>query len=147
MVRIIYLLLFSVSLLSCSKNTIDKVDTFGYSGLQNSFDSESGVYTRRYWGKTKEIKISLTADEKVCIIKHLKELNMKDTIDCSDGTKPQMYLKITINGKHFTCITSPSESLFCPGRKSFNKAYNYMRHVVESKKSVKDMPDSNIYYE
>lgn len=147
-------MLFSMSLTSCSeKDKQDSHTTFGFRNLSDSFDSKTGIFTRRYSEDSAQIKLVLTENERTKILKSFAENQFQyfpREIDCSSWRyHPTKYDYINLNDKtvRYTYNGLGNEGFFCIKGKRFHKVSKVIQDVIMNKSEVKKLKPSDVYYE
>ncbi len=137
---------------SCSKKVqLEPNSSFGFEDLTDSYESNTAIFTRRYYDDTIRIKVKLSLDEKKQILKSFSENNFQnfpDEIDCSNwGTNPKISDELTLNNHKVKYIHNINIGLFCLKGKKFSKISILIKNILMNKPAVKKLEISNIAYE
>lgn len=140
------------SFTSCSEKTqLDSNSSFGFEDLTDSYESNTAIFTRRYYNDTIRIKVKLSLDEKKQILQSFSENNFQnfpDEIECLNwGTSPKIYNELTLDNHTVKYIHNIDEDLFCLKGKKFSKINILIKDIVTNKPDVKKLEISNIAYE
>ena len=138
--------------ISCSeKMQVNLNSTFRYDDLNDSYDSSTATFSRRYSNDTIKIKIVLTQGEKEKILHSFSENQFQhfpSEIDCSMwGRNPQIYDVLYLNSSSVRYIHNVDNSLFCLNGKRFDRISKILKNIILNKPEIKKLEPSDIAYE
>jgi hypothetical protein len=141
-----------LTIYSCKEKNISKSDfEFTYSDLNDRYDSQTGIFTRTYADDTINVKVELTENEKLQILKIFQDNdfeNMPNEINCSEwGVHPTMYYNLSLNNLKVRYIKTSGDHWFCFNGKKVEKINAIIQSIILNKAEIKTLEDSNIFYE
>lgn len=150
-IRMCYLFC-SIFLISCSeKMQVNPNSTFRYEDLNDSYDSNTATFSRRYSDDTVRIKIVLTQGEKEKVLHSFSEnkfQNFPSEIDCSSwGAHPKIYDELSLNSSSIRYIHNVDNSWFCLSGKRFDRINKVLKDIILNKPEIKKLEPSDIAYE
>src|SRR5690606_28294175 len=137
-------ILFSLCLISCSeKIKLDSNSSFKYEDLNNSYDSKTKIFTRKYSNDTITVKIELTKNEKEKILQSFIEnrfLSFPNEIDCSKwGVNPIIYNRLSLDSLNVEYIHNSGKNWLCPKGERFNKIVITIQDIILNKPEIKEL--------
>lgn len=152
MVKILSSVAIIFMILACGKEKIiyNNLD-FGYEFLNDSYNSQTGTFIRKYANDTISIKIQLNADEKEKIITSFYEndfLHLPKEINCIEhGSYPIISQTVFLGKNMKTYQFSGDRGYFCFKGKRFSNIITTIVSIIENKPEIKNLEVSDIGYE
>lgn len=139
-------------LISCTRKAESTTNSsFGYESLNDSYNSKTNIFERKYSDDTIKIRIILTEDERKKILEVFstnKFQSFPHEIDCSKwDVSPQIYDHLFLNNFSVKYIHNSDDTWFCPTGKRFSKINAAIQDIILNKPEIKKIKSSDIAYE